>query len=535
MESRRGPGEILRRLARVAPIVRGAVAGAVVSRTLGVGAQLVQSWYLARALGALFDRSGVDVSGDLVIAAIATLFRAVVLSGGDRALAALARPVRRRLHVALLERALSGSLALGVDRLTLLATDGVNAVETYLSSILPALSVAVLAPALVIGALVWSDPLSALIVVVCLGVLPLFMVLLGLAARDSMEERLAAQTTLAGYFGEVVRGLATLRALGRSSSALDSLAEADTSYQRSTLETLRVAFLSGFALELLASLATALVALVLGIRLVGGHVGLTTALFVLVATPEAFVPLRTAAAQYHASSLGVASAGEILDLVEVPLTARGLAEWSTGSPRVELRGVVVGSSEREGVRTRPVDAVVEPGEMLVILGVSGVGKSTLLRVLCGLDRPLEGQVLIEGREPFEYAPIPFRRRVALLSQDPVLPGRSVREILDLGRGLGDDELRSSLDDCALALDLDEIVGEGASRLSAGQRRRLGLARAIAGHPDLLLLDEPLAHLDEANASHLEHTLRQLTMTRVVVTHRPLAAEGVLRLASAEAP
>jgi ATP-binding cassette subfamily C protein CydCD len=513
----------------VAPVVRVAVLGAVLSRALATLALLAQAHYVANALGGLFVHAGANVTGDLTGALIATGVRALAVSGGDGAVSALARPLRRHLRASLLDRRLSGSLTRGLEGFTLLATDGVNAVENYVSTILPSLALAVLAPGLIILALLVEDPLSALIVVVCVVVLPPFMVLLGLAARDSMEERLSTQTRLAGYFGDMVRGLSSLRSLGRSGAALDTLEEAETAYRRSTLETLRVAFLSGFALELLASLATALVALVLGLRLVGAHVSLPVALFVLIVTPEVFIPLRNAAAQFHASALGVAAAGELLDIVEQPVETRGTRVLPPGPLGLSLRGVVVGPPEREGARSDRVDVSLPAGEMLVVTGASGVGKSTLLRCLAGLERPLEGEILVAGRDPFEYEPRGFRSRVVLLSQDPVLPGDTVRDIIDLGRGVGEEEIRAALRASALDLDLDRRVGEGASALSAGQRRRLAIARALVGGPDLLLLDEPLAHLDEENVRFISRTLNELSVTRVVVTHRPLVAEFTLHV------
>lgn len=521
MSAPRGPGELLRRLSRVAPVVRGATAGAVLSRGLATLALLAQAIFIARALGGAFTRAGLSIGADLAGLLIATLVRSLAVSGGDVFVATLARPLRRQLRRALLARRLAGSSADGVERYSLLATDGVAAIENYVATIVPSLATAVIAPILVVASLVLEDPWSALIVVVSVIVLPLFMILLGLAARDSMNERLDSQTRLAGYFGDVARGLASLRALGRSHAALDTLAEAELFYRTATLETLRVAFLSGFALELLASLATALVALVLGLRLVGGHVSLTNAFFALIVTPEVFSPLRQASAQFHASSLGVAAAGEVLEILERVEEPTGDAVLPEGGFDVDLADVVVGVTSRPGTWSEPLRGHLTPGAMLVVTGPSGVGKSTLLRALAGVSDPLRGEIRLAGRPLREYSTRDLRQRVVLLTQDPVLPGRRVGEIVDLGRGLSREVLEDALRASELELPLDLEVGEGASALSAGQRRRLGVARALAGSPDLLLLDEPLAHLDEVNARRLAETLGALRVTRVIATHRDL--------------
>ena len=227
--------------------------------------------------------------------------RALVALASEPIGSRLARPVRHLLRVRTLDAILARSSPLAPDSFVQLGTRGVDAIETYLATYVPALVLSVGAPLALLAWMIDTDPWSALIVTLTLALLPIFMVLLGLEAKDRMDHSWAQQQTLANYFGDVVRGLATLKAHNRSLVVTESLDDVGNELRLSTMKTLRVAFLSGFSLELFSSLGTALVALVLGIRLIDGAMPLTTALAVLLVTPEVYVPMRRASARFHAS------------------------------------------------------------------------------------------------------------------------------------------------------------------------------------------------------------------------------------------
>lgn len=290
------------------------------------------------------------------------------------------------------------------------------------------------------------------------------------------------------------------------------------------MRTLRVAFLSSFALELLSSLATALVALVLGLRLLNGSLGLNVALAILLLTPEAFLPLRRSAAQFHASSDGIAAATELLGLLEQP-TRSGSSPAPVAPPALELRGVRTGAG--------PVpDLHLRAGSTLILEGPSGSGKTTLLQVLAGVRPLTSGVVVVDGTDLATMAVDEWHRVVGYVVQDAALPGETVADVLTGGDDTFDDaQLTGALRDVGLDLALDRVVGEGGGGLSAGQRRRLALARSILRRPLVLLLDEPLAHLDPDTASAIAAVIEALPMTRVIATHRPMVGDVHLTLAT----
>ncbi|HUX05007.1 MAG TPA: thiol reductant ABC exporter subunit CydD [Acidimicrobiales bacterium] len=522
------PSALLARLGRVTPLVRRSLAVAVVLGVVATGAVIVQAVALASLLGALFDSPTASLVHGTAWFLGASAVRALGAGLADPLASRLGAPLRRELRRCAFARVVRLGAPGSPDAAVQLVTRGVDATESFVATYVPAMVLATIAPLVLLVWFALTDVVSLVIVAVSVALLPVFMVLLGLAAKEKMDQRWREQQTLAGYFGDVVRGMATLKAFNRSRVAVSSLDDAGASLERTTMATLRVAFLSGFALELLSSLATALVALVLGIRLLNGSIGLSVALAVLLLTPEVFLPLRRSSANFHASAVGVGAAGELLDLLERPLPA------STGAcpeapPAIQLVDLAM---VHEGRRPlfEPLTATIAPGSMVAVLGPSGSGKSTLLRVLCGLREPSAGAVLVNGVDLASMDRDQWQRRVAWLPQDPWLPGETVGDAVRLGdQGIDEEEIRSTMTRVGLDLDLATPLGEGSRELSAGQRRRVALVRALVRHPLVLVLDEPLAHLDLESAHRVASLLGTLTMTRVVATHRDLDVDGTINL------
>jgi len=504
-----------------------------VRRALGVSvglgmvasvALIVQASSLAALLGGVAAHRDASLARDVMWFCAATALRALAVGLNEPVNARIAAPLRRDLRRRLLDRVMRHGTPDTVDATVQLATTGVDAVESYVANYVPALVLSAMAPLVFLAFLVTRDPISGIIVAVAVGLLPVFMVLLGLAAKDKMDERWRDQQRLAGYFGDVVRGMGVLKAHSRARHALDQLDDVGRALQRITMSTLRVAFLSSFALELLSSLATALVALVLGIRLLDGSLRLTTALAVLLITPEVFLPLRRSAAQYHASADGIAAATTLLDLLGPDDVGRRRA--TVTPPRVELREVPL----RGGGSADRVSAVVPAGLLTVVRGPSGAGKTTLLRTVMGLEPSVRGEVVVDGVDLADLDVMAWRGEIAYLPQDPRLPGSSVREALTFGDATVDEAaLLDALARVELDVELDRELGEGANALSAGQRRRLALARCLVRRPSLLVLDEPTAHLDDASDRIVTELIRTLTMTRLVVSHRPFAGDHLIEL------
>lgn len=527
------PSALLGRLRHASPLVTRALVLAVSLGLVSTAAIIGQAMTLATMLGSLFERSDAGVVHEAMLFVLASLIRVAAVALGAPMTQRIAAPLRRELRRRALERVLTSGPIRSVDATVQLCTRGIDAIESYVSSYVPSLVLATLAPMVLVTWLALHDVLSGVIVLVSVLLLPVFMVLLGLEAKEKMEQRWREQQALAGYFGDVVRGMTVLKSFNRSKDAVANLDEVGAALQRTTMGTLRVAFLSSFALELLSSLATALVALVLGLRLLNGSLGLSTALAVLLLTPEVFLPLRRSSAQYHASASGIAAATELLEALG-PVAAPGSTPAPTAPPSIELREVMLAHALRRHGAAGALNAYVPARSLVSVIGPSGSGKSSLLRAICGLGELSAGAILVDGVPLASIERRSWQRRVAWMPQDPALPGDTVRDAVTMGdRSIDDAQIRRALAEVELDLELERRLGEGASELSAGQRRRLALVRCLVRDPLVLVLDEPLAHLDPESADLVERVISRLTMTRVVATHRPLHAEHTIALAPLE--
>ncbi|MEU5323605.1 thiol reductant ABC exporter subunit CydD [Streptomyces sp. NPDC021056] len=457
--------------------------------------------------------------------------------------------VKSELRGRLLERAaalgpgwLSGQRT---GSLVALATRGVDALDDYFSRYLPQLGLAVVVPVAVLARIVTEDWVSAAIIVGTLPLIPLFMVLIGWATQSRMDRQWQLLSRLSGHFLDVVAGLPTLKVFGRAKAQADSIRHITGEYRRATMRTLRIAFISSFALELLSTLSVALVAVTIGMRLVHGEMDLYIGLVILVLAPEAYLPLRQVGAQYHAAAEGLAAAEEIFEVLETPVPASGTRAVSAGA--LSFDRVTVRYPGRSGDVVSDVSFTVEPGETVALVGPSGAGKSTLLNVLLGFVPPAEGRALVGGVDLTEADLEEWRSRIAWVPQRPHLFAGTIAENVRLARPDADDTaVRQALGDAgalefvdALPQGADTVLGEDGAGLSAGQRQRLALARAFLADRPVLLLDEPTAALDGATEAEVVAAVRRLAVGRTVllVVHRPAllgVADRVVRLEEAVA-
>lgn len=456
--------------------------------------------------------------------------------------------VKSELRGRLLDRAaalgpgwLSGQKA---GSLIALATRGVDALDDYFARYLPQLGLAVVVPVAVLARIVTEDWVSAAIIVVTLPLIPVFMILIGWYTQARMDRQWKLLSRLSGHFLDVVAGLPTLKIFGRAKAQAESIRAITSEYRRATMRTLRIAFLSSFALELLATLSVALVAVTIGMRLVHGELDLYTGLVILILAPEAYLPLRQVGAQFHAAAEGLAAAEEIFDVLEEPVRDGGGAGAGVpGSVRLELEGVTVRHAGRAEPSLDAMSLTVEPGETVALIGPSGAGKSTLLDVVLGFAVPEEGGSVRVGGEPLASLDLEaWRSRIAWVPQRPYLFAGTVAENVRLARPDASDEaVREALRDAGadgfvagLPQGLDTPLGEDGAGLSAGQRQRLALARGFLADRPLLLLDEPTAALDGETEAGVVDAVRRLAAGRTVllVAHRPAllaVADRVVRV------
>jgi thiol reductant ABC exporter CydD subunit len=438
--------------------------------------------------------------------------------------------LRERLISTWLERDAGARPEAG--RAQALATQGMTSIEPYVARYLPALVSGAFLPLLAIGTLAFVDWPSALIVALTVPLLPVFAALIGHTTQTSTQRQWRALSALSGHFLDVMRGLPTLASYGRAEAQVETITEVSQRHRLATMKTLRLAFMSSAALELLATISVALVAVTVGVRLANGDMPLHAAMLAILLAPEAYWPIRRVGAEFHAAADGAVALDEVLSELAQPPTSRpdpptsrpdtaAAPSEAPGAPKsvpprcpVGVEGLWFGYP---GSATDLLSelTIILPVGLTVVTGSSGVGKSTLLELLAGLRQPSAGTVT---------AP-----RSHLVSQRPFLAPGTVRDNLTLGNDCTDDELWDVLREvgldgmiAALAQGLDTRVGDDGFGLSAGQRARLTLARAALSSASLVLLDEPTAHLDQESAALAHHMIQRLAVERTVVavTHRP---------------
>ena len=511
--------------------------------TVAAGLIIVQAGLLATAIA--WRTTAVLIPLALVLGARALVAWASE-AAASRASAAATSQLRRRLLSHVIRLGPAWRRERKTAELAELATRGIDALDGYFTGYLPKLILAVVVPLAVLVTITVADPLSGAVVAATLPLVPLFGALIGMATGRYARERWRALGTLAHHFLDVVTGLPTLKIFGRAAAQREQIAKVTDSYRKATMAALRLAFLSSFALELIATMSVALVATETGLRLAYGHLDLRTALLVLILAPEAYLPLRAVGAQFHATADGLAAAEQAFGVLESPvldspvldspapslpvITARsaGTARWD--GP-IEVTGVTVRHDGRPDPAPGEATLAVPAGQITVVTGPSGCGKSTLLEVIRGARQPSSGTVTPR----LEAADIGW------LPQDPTLFTGTVAANIRLGwpdapdAAVAEAARQAALDD----VPLDTPVGERGGGLSAGQRRRVALARALLVRRPVLLLDEPTAGLDAEREAAVLRTLRGYADAGgavLVVAHRPAviaAADAVADLGTRE--
>jgi ATP-binding cassette, subfamily C, bacterial CydD len=517
---------------------------------LGVGTALlvlVQATLLARIVAHAFHGASLGgVATDLALLTLAFGARGLVAWGfevaGGRAASEVLSEVRLELVVRRLRDQPSALDGVEAAEITAAGIQGVDGLAAYFGRYLPQLVLACAVPLAVLGWVAAIDLTSALLMLVTLPLVPVFMWLIGRYTEERTRERWLSLRLLSGHFLDVVRGLPTLRALNRSRAEAERIGEVGERYRSATMATLRVGFLSGSVLELAATLGVALVAVTVGVRLVGGGLGLQAGLTILVLAPELYLPLRQLGAQFHASADGIAVAERILALAEAPAevgSAGTLLATSPAVASVRFERVSFGYPSRPGLVLDELDLELRPGETVALVGESGTGKSTVASLLLRLAEPTAGRVTVGGADLALCDTKAWRRRLAWVPQHPTIFRGTVADNIRLGSAQASDEdVRvaaglAGADEFVRALPggYETLVGDGGRPLSAGERRRVALARAFLRDAPLVVLDEPTADLDLRSAELVGRAVERLCHGRTVllIAHRPQLASRADRI------
>ena len=545
------------RLLRYARSARGPIAVTALLGTLTALLVLAQALFISAALSPVVSGTASLTDVWPYIAGIAAVFacRALIVAAREavstRAAAAAVRELRGRVVDASVTLGPRWRATKGAETTTLLST-GLEDLRPYFVSFLPQLVLVCTVTPAALGVILLLDFWSALTALLVIPLIPIFMILIGRFTQAASEDKLASMKRLTAQLLDLMSGLPTLRGLGREKAPRTHLHALGAANTKATMATLRVAFLSGGVLEFLTTLSVALVAVEVGMRLVFGNISLFHGLAVIMLAPEVFEPLRQVGAQFHASANGVTASKAAFDIIE---EAEAVDSPGTDEcPDMARTDIVL---DGLGVRARgawapaPTSGVIAPGIVTALCGPSGTGKSTIVLCLLADMTPDAGRVLLrpsasssESGESVlsDIDPAAWRRQISWVPQSPTLvPGT----ILD---NMGDLPL-DDLNDAAAATGFDEVlasapdgwntvIGSGGVGLSVGQRQRLALTRALAAHSQVVILDEPTAHLDavsEETVVRAIDAMRDAGRTVIVIAHRAAmmeAADAVIDVRSA---
>src|SRR4030042_841196 len=504
---------------------------------------IFQARGISRLIGQVFlqGKDLEEVSSILITVFIVVILRAGFTWSGDLCSSAGARRIkqdlRQRLYTHITDigpaylRSEAGESEVRTGELINVATEGVDALDVYYSQYLPQIALAALCPRCILVFVFPSDFLSGMILLVTAPLLPIFMYLIGGTAETLTRKQWQGLSRMSAYFLDVLQGLTTLKSLGRSKDQVEVIKKVSEQYRQSTMGVLKITFLSALVLELIATLSTAVVAIEIGIRLLYGKMAFEQAFFVLLLAPEFYLPLRLLGARFHAAMTGVEAARRVFELMDIP-TAHDTQEIGSFDnktakdnppPSHVFTDVSYGYSNQRPA-LKGVSFEIPAGKMTAIVGASGAGKTTLTWLLLRFLQPQSGEIIVDGKLLSDIPVDIWLKNLAWVPQNPYLFNDPTAANIKLACPNAAD---TAVQRAARLAHVDEFInqlpqgyatqiGEGGTRLSAGQAQRIALARAFLKDAGLLILDEATSHLDPETEALLQDSLATLCRNRTVV-------------------
>ena len=528
------------RLLRYSRSSRGFLILSVAIAATGAALSITQAYLLANLITELFqhDRAIEDMRSTISTLLAVFLGKAVLGYISNFSAAKFSTRIKSELREGLIHKVIGGESdalhKLGPAELSLLLSRGINNLDGYFSKFLPQLFIAAIVPITVGIAIAHEDWKSGAIVLFTIPLIPLFGILIGRFTAAATQKKMETLGLLSGYFLDLLSGLPTLKVYNRSKLQTKKLGEIGDQYRKETMKVLRISFLSSLALELVATLSVALLAVAIGIRLVNGSMHLSSGLIVLILAPEVYWPIRQVSALFHAAEDGVAVSNQIFEILEAqPING---TEIVSDIQAITWSELTVAYPNRATV-TIPAGQL-HIGKIHALVGPSGSGKSTLISILLGFTEITTGEITIStsaGDIPFSsIEKNHWRSLVSWMPQDPHFASTTVGEIINKNTAALSDV---SLDIKDLPNGLDTHIGALADAISVGQKRKLALARAFAKSSALLILDEPTASVDDISEEQINATLnREAQAGRIILvaSHRPTmiaAASNTIRIAA----
>ncbi|HEY44733.1 MAG TPA: thiol reductant ABC exporter subunit CydD [Anaerolineae bacterium] len=509
----------------------GALAGIILVGQALLISQIVAGVFLA-------DKTLNDVQSQLLLLLFLSVTRAGLSWGSEVAAQRISGQVKHSLRQRLMKHLFTlGPAYTSGERsgeLTNTVVEGVETLEAYFSQYLPQVAMAALVPFTILVFVLPLDLTSGLVLLFTAPLIPIFMILIGDAADRLTRRQWQSLSRMSAHFLDTLQGLTTLKLLGRSRDQVRAIAAISERFGQTTLGVLRVAFLSALVLEMVATLSTAVVAVEIGLRLLYGLLVFEQAFFVLILTPEFYLPLRMLGTRFHAGMSGIAAAERIFEILETPLPQMTRSAPHTThhpQPRLDIHFQDVHYAYESGQRSalRGVSLHIPPGHKVAVVGPSGSGKTTIAHLLLRFIDPDQGSITVDGKPLDTLDMAIWRSQISWVPQNPYLFNASVEENIRLANPDATTEEVIHAAQQAFAHDFiqtlpqtyDTLIGERGSRLSGGQAQRITLARAFLKKAPFLILDEATANLDPEIEVQLREAMDRLLQDRtaLIIAHR----------------